>query len=89
STNALELFALGQDSRIYRAYWSPAEGWRYWFLTGDWQFAATAVAAVPSTPARTLDLFGVGTDGTMAHSYYHDGWNGWQVVPGGQVFATS
>ena len=80
--NTLDLFAVGADGNVYCKWWAETANWSNWVSIGP-VFDANAVpanknvTAVARTP-ENLDLFVVGDDGKVCHSWWtqDSGWSG-------------
>jgi hypothetical protein len=69
----IDLFAVGQDGRVWTAWFHPPQGWQGWQPVLNGTFAQlTPVAAVNTRPGQ-VDLFAVGQDGRV--------WTAWFASP--------
>ena len=79
----LDLFAVGEDGRVYSAWWR-GNAWEGWLPVGIGTFSQLT----PVTGTRRdddLDLFAVGKDGRVYSAWWRgDGWQGWGPVGSGE-----
>ena len=77
----LDLFAVGNDGRVYTSWWSVENGWSgmhdNWLSLGGFFPVGSPVSAVARKPDQ-LDLFAVGGDGRVYTSWWsvENGWSG-------------
>jgi hypothetical protein len=85
SSENIDLFAVGDDGRVYTAWWRAGEGWSgsTWDSLGGSFAPGTAVAAV-SRSRDNIDLFGVDDDGRVTTAWWRAG-EGW--APAGAAFS--
>ena len=81
---SIDLFAVGQDGRVWTSWFHPPQGWQGW-QHGPGPAVRPADAQSPwsaTCPAR-IDLFAVGQDGHVWTAWFHppQGWQGWQPSP--------
>ncbi|WP_404392714.1 hypothetical protein [Humibacillus xanthopallidus] len=78
----IDVFAVGQDGRVYTAWFHPPQGWQGWQPVPHGTFAQGTPVAVVSDQPGWLDLFAVGQDGRVYTAWFHppQGWQGWQPV---------
>jgi hypothetical protein len=84
SRNEIDLFAVGDDGRVYTAWWRDGDGWssadgRWDSIGGD--FAASAPVAAITRSRNDIDLFAVGDDGRVYTAWWRDG-DGWSSGDG-------
>ena len=83
STDKLDIFVIGTDSRVYSAAWQPefADGWHGWWQLHGGVAAPGAHVTAVSRSTDKLDIFVVGTDGGVYTAAWEpgfaDGWHGW------------
>ena len=83
STDKLDAFVIGTDSRVYTAAWEPAftDWWHGWWQLNGGVAAPGAHVTVVSRSANKLDAFVVGTDGGIYTAAWEPGftdwWHGW------------
>jgi hypothetical protein len=88
SAGHLDLFAVGDDDRVFTAAWETAfSGWRgWWAVPGIVGAPGAPIAAVAKEP-DDIDLFVTGPSGRVysaAWPYPDDnGWRGWELRPSG------
>lgn len=80
--NTLDLFVFGADGNVYSKWWAETADWSDWNNIGpvfpsNSVPADAKVTAVARTP-ESLDLFVVGNDGRVNHSWWtqDNGWSG-------------
>ncbi|WP_406290434.1 endonuclease/exonuclease/phosphatase family protein [Embleya sp. NBC_00896] len=80
STNALELFALGTDDRVWHAYYQ--DGWSTWTVMNATTKFKTTPTAVFNPTTNAFEIFALGTDNSVWHNYNENGtgWSGWSVM---------
>ena len=101
STDKLDVFVIGTDSRVYTAAWEPAftDWWHGWWQLNGGVAAPGAHVTVVSRSTDKLDVFVVGTDGRVYTAAWEPGftdwWHGWwpigniRVPQGAPVHAVS
>ena len=101
SANKLDIFAVGQDGRVWTAAWEPdfTDGWHGWWPIGNIRVPARAAINVVSRSTDKLDIFVADVNGVVQTAAWEpdftDGWHGWwpigniQVPPGAPVNAVS
>jgi hypothetical protein len=101
STDKLDTFVIGTDSRVYTAAWEPSfpDWWHGWWQLNGGVAAPGAHVTVVSRNTDKLDVFVVGTDGHVYTAAWEpgfpDGWHGWWrigdicVPPGAPISAVS
>ena len=81
-----DLFAVGQDGRVWTSWLHPPQGWQPWRQVPDHAFEQTApIAAVSSRPGQ-IDLFCVDPAGQIQTAWFIESvgeWQGWEPVLGG------
>lgn len=81
----LSVFALGYDNRLWTAQ-IEGDAWGPWVdLGGDLKFSPGAVSWGP----ERLDIFAVGSDNCLKHTYYANHANGWGDWESFSAFLTS
>jgi hypothetical protein len=89
----IETFAVGDDGNLYHIWQtSPGGGWTAFYSLG--RPGTTALTAVPSIATNTdgrLEIFAVGADGAVWHTWQWSGgagWSNWYSLgaPGGGQF---
>ncbi|MFC1505781.1 hypothetical protein ACFLQ6_01780, partial [Thermoproteota archaeon] len=90
--NVLNLFALGQNNRIYQKVYKrgPSGGWQNWQQVPGNETFNSAPAAVNSPDGNVLNLFALGQNNRIYQKVYKrgpsGGWQNWQQVPGNETF---
>lgn len=93
----VDLFAVGQDGRVYSTWWEQTPSWQDWFRVRDRLFAPhSTVTALGPRPGH-IDLFGVGQNGRVCSTWWEEkpGWQEWFDIrdkpfpPGSTVTALS
>ena len=82
--NQMDLFAVGEDGRVYSAWWNGE--WHDWFPIGDRVFAQNTPIAAISRNDDQMDLFAVGEDGRVYSAWWNGEWKPWFTI-GDRVFA--
>ena len=83
--NTLDLFVIGPNGSVYSKWWAESADWSDWNNIGP-VFSADSIpanaklAAVARTP-ENLDLFVVGSEGRVLHSWWTQD-NGWSGLKG-------
>ncbi len=73
----LDVFAVGNDGRMYSAWWHEGGNWSQFFPIGGFFPPGAPVSAVARVQDH-LDVFVVGNDGRVYTSWWHNGqpWSG-------------
>jgi len=74
--NHLDVFAVGNDGRVYSAFWHEGQNWSGFFSIGGFFPAGAVLSAVARVPEQ-LDVFVIGNDGRVWTSWWHDGQASW------------
>ncbi len=87
SNNDIDLYATGNDGRVYTAWWRDGDGWSSaddgrWSSIGGALPAGAPVAAV-SRSRNDIDLYATGNDGRVYTSWWRDG-DGWSSADDGR-----
>ncbi|MFL6163643.1 MAG: hypothetical protein ACJ74U_15665 [Jatrophihabitantaceae bacterium] len=83
SADKLDIFVTDVHSAVLSAAWQPefADGWHGWWQINSGQAAPGAPVTAVSRSADKLDIFVVGTDGSVYTAAWQpdfaDGWHGW------------
>ena len=86
STDKLDIFVIGTDSRVYTAAWEPSfpDWWHGWWQLNGGIAAPGAHVTVVSRNTDKLDVFVVGTDGRVYTAAWEpsfpDWWHGWWPI---------
>jgi hypothetical protein len=86
STDKLDAFVIGLDSRVYTAAWEPGftDWWHGWWQLNGGIAAPGAHVTVVSRNTDKLDIFVVGTDGRVYTAAWEPGftdwWHGWWPI---------
>jgi hypothetical protein len=87
-TDKLDIFVTGTNNRVFAAAWEPdfADGWHGWSPVLGGVAAPGAHVTAVSRRADHLDIFVVGTDGSVYTAAWEpdfaDGWHGWARIGG-------
>ncbi len=79
-SNSLDIFVVGEDNRVWTAWWRGQE-WKGWGYIGDENFRVapgTQVSAV-AKGKDDIDVFAIGTDGRVWTSSGY--WTDWTPIP--------
>jgi hypothetical protein len=81
----LDLFTVGNDSRVYSSWWDNASGWHGWFPIGNLECRPGSTVNVVSRYSDHLDLFTTAADGRVMSTWWDasTGWGPWFQVEGG------
>lgn len=79
-SNSLDIFVVGEDNRVWTAWWRGQE-WKGWSYIGDENFQVapgTQVSAV-AKGKDGIDIFAIGSDGRVWTSSGY--WSNWTPIP--------